>query len=99
MVGWFFASSKWTATLHETGDVAIRLAQMKQNCAPEQVFFFLKKQTPPIIESWWGGKGRGDEFNKFLSPKKSVIYYLKAIILTGVIGMRHTGILVLAHLY
>lgn len=31
--------------------------------------------------------------------KKSVIYYLKAIILTGVIGMRHAGILVLAHLY
>lgn len=58
-------------------------------------FFF--KKTLLLLNP--GEVGRGDRFNNFLSPKKIVIHYLKAIILTGVIGMRHAGILVLAHLY
>lgn len=64
---------------------------MQQDCASKQ--FFLKNL--PVIGSWRGET----DLIIFCLLKKSVIYYVKAIILTGVIGMRHVGILVLVHLY
>lgn len=73
---------------------------MQQNCASEHLKK-KKKNTKTLLLLNPGEVGRGWEMNliNFSLLKKSVIYYLKAIILTGVIGMRHAGILVLAHLY